>query len=82
MKKINSFYDNRIVYKPWGYEYVVYRNLNYLCVTLLSIDYEKTTSLHCHPKKKVALYLLAEKLYFNSVFGKNVQKFIHHHQNV
>ena len=34
------------------------------------------------PKKKVALYLLMEKLYFNLVFGKNVQKFIHHHQNV
>ena len=56
MKKIDSFYDNRIVHKPWGYEYVVYRNLNNLCVTLLSIDYNKKTSLHCHPNKKVALY--------------------------
>ena len=39
MKKIDSFYDNRIVNKPWGYEYVVYRNLNHLSVTLLSINY-------------------------------------------
>ena len=44
MKKIDSFYDNRVVYKPWGYEYVVYRNSNNLSVTLLSIDYNKKTS--------------------------------------
>ena len=64
MKKINSFYDNRIVYKPWGYEYVVYRNLNHLCVTLLSIDYNKTTSLHCHPKKKSGFILVSGKALF------------------
>ena len=61
MKKIDSFYDNRIVYKPWGYEYVVYRNLNHLCVTLLSIDYNKTTSLHCHPQKKTGFIILDGK---------------------
>ena len=64
MKKINSFYDNRIVYKPWGYEYVVYRNLNHLSVTLLSIDYNKTTSLHCHPKKKSGFILVGGKALF------------------
>ena len=64
MKKINSFYDNRIVYKPWGYEYVVYRNLNHLCVTLLSIDYDKTTSLHCHPQKKSGFILVSGKALF------------------
>ena len=64
MKKINSFYDNRIVYKPWGYEYVVYRNLNHLSVTLLSIDYNKTTSLHCHPKKKSGFILVSGKALF------------------
>jgi len=62
--KDNSFYDNRIVYKPWGYEYVVYRNLNHLCVTLLSIDYNKTTSLHCHPKKKSGFILVSGKALF------------------
>ena len=81
MKKIDSFYDNRIVDKPWGYEYVVYRNFNNLSVTLLSINYNKTTSLHCHPKKKVVLYLLVEKLYFNLVFGKKDQRFIRPRQN-
>ena len=64
MKKIDSFYDNRVVHKPWGYEYVVYRNLNHLCVTLLSIDYNKTTSLHCHPKKKSGFILVSGKALF------------------
>ena len=64
MKKIDSFYDNRIVYKPWGYEYVVYRNFNHLCVTLLSIDYNKTTSLHCHPQKKSGFILVSGKALF------------------
>ena len=64
MKKIDSFYDNRIVYKPWGYEYVVYRNMNHLSVTLLSIDYNKTTSLHCHPQKKSGFILVSGKALF------------------
>ncbi len=64
MKKIDSFYDNRIVNKPWGYEYVVYRNANHLSVTLLSIDYEKTTSLHCHPNKKSGFILVGGKALF------------------
>ncbi len=64
MKKIDSFYDNKIVYKPWGYEYVVYRNSNNLSVTLLSIDYNKTTSLHCHPKKKSGFILVGGKALF------------------
>ena len=48
----DKVYDNKVVNKPWGYEYVVYRNANNLCVTLLNIEYNKTTSLHCHPQKK------------------------------
>ena len=64
MKKIDSFYDNRIVNKPWGYEYVVYWNSNNLSVTLLSIDYNKKTSLHCHPKKKSGFILVSGKALF------------------
>ena len=57
-------YDNKVVNKPWGYEYVVYRNQNNLCVTLLSIDYKKTTSLHFHPNKKSGFILLRGKALF------------------
>ena len=64
MKNKSSFYDNKIVFKPWGHEYVVYRNANHLSVTLLSIDYNKSTSLHCHPSKKSGFILLNGKALF------------------
>ena len=59
MQKGNSFYCNNVVYKPWGYEYTIYRNSNHLCVTLLRINYNKSTSLHCHPKKKTGFILIS-----------------------
>ena len=58
MKNKSSFYDNRVVYKPWGYEYTIYRNLNHLSVTFLKINYNKSTSLHCHPNKKTGFILI------------------------
>ena len=64
MKNKNSFYDNKVVFKPWGYEHVVFRNSNNLCVTLLNINYNKTTSLHCHPQKKSGFILLKGKASF------------------
>ena len=64
MKKIDKLYDNRVVIKPWGYEYVVYRNSNNLSVTLLKINYNKKTSLHCHPQKKSGFILLSGKAKF------------------
>ena len=56
MKRIDTLYDNRLVKKPWGYEYVVYRHKNNLSVTLLKINYNQSTSLHCHPQKKKWVY--------------------------
>ena len=61
MKKNKDYYDNRIVFKPWGYEYVVYRSGNSLSVTILNINPNKSTSLHCHPKKKTGFILLSGK---------------------
>ena len=60
-KKKKFSYDNRVVAKPWGNEYVVYRNSNKLSVTLLNIDYNKKTSLHCHPTKKTGFIVLSGK---------------------
>ena len=60
-KKKNFSYDNRVVAKPWGNEYVVYRNSNKLSVTLLNIDFNKKTSLHCHPTKKTGFIVLSGK---------------------
>tara|TARA_A100001388_G_C28685415_1_gene458502 strand:+ start:55 stop:750 length:696 start_codon:yes stop_codon:yes gene_type:complete len=64
MKKKDILYDNRVVKKPWGYEYVVYRDKNNLSVTLLNIKHNHTTSLHCHPKKKSGFILLKGKALF------------------
>ena len=59
MKKNNFFYDDKIVYKPWGYEYLIYKNHKHLSVTLLRINYNKNTSLHCHPKKKTGFIVVS-----------------------
>ena len=48
MKNNNKFYDNKVVYKPWGYEYTIYRNLNHLSVTLLKINYNKNEKCYSH----------------------------------
>lgn len=63
-KKINKLYDDNLVTKPWGYEYVVYRNKNKLSVTLLNINYKKKTSLHCHPNKKSGFIMIKGKALF------------------
>ena len=61
MKKRNNFYRDKVVYKPWGYEYVVYSNSNRLAITFLKINYGHKTSLHCHPKKKTGFIILSGK---------------------
>ena len=50
-----DFYSNKIVNKPWGYEYVIYSNSDKLAITLVKINYRHKTSLHCHPQKKQVL---------------------------
>ena len=61
MKTNKDYYDNRVVFKPWGYEYVIYRSGKKLSVTILNINPNKSTSLHCHPKKKTGFILLSGK---------------------
>lgn len=51
-------YQNVIVRKPWGYEYLMYQN-DQVGVWFLSIRQDARTSLHCHPNKKTGLILLA-----------------------
>ena len=64
MIKKDKFYNDKVVQKPWGEEYVIYRDSNKLCITLLNINYKKKTSLHCHPKKKSGFILLEGKAQF------------------
>ena len=73
-KKKNAYYDNRIVFKPWGHEYVVYRYKNILSVTLLNINPNKSTSLHCHPNKKTGFVLLDGKALIQLGLWKSERK--------
>ena len=58
MLKGNNFFCNNVVYKPWGYEYVIYNSTNRLAITFLKINSGHKTSLHCHPKKKTGFIVL------------------------
>jgi mannose-6-phosphate isomerase-like protein (cupin superfamily) len=73
-KNKNAYYDNRIVFKPWGHEYVVYRYKNILSVTLLNIKPSKSTSLHCHPIKKTGFVLLDGKAIIQLGLWKSERK--------
>ena len=54
----DQFYDDKIVLKPWGYEYTLFRIQNEFRVILVNIKYKKNTSLHCHPSKKTGFIIL------------------------
>ena len=68
-------YDNKVVSKPWGNEYVIYRNSNKLSVTLLNIKYNKKTSLHCHPAKKTGFIVLSGKALIQLGLWKATSKY-------
>lgn len=58
MNNSRNFYANKVVYKPWGYEYVIYNDNNKIAITLVKINFGHKTSLHCHPKKKTGFIIL------------------------
>ena len=60
---MHSSYENVIVNKPWGYEYLAYQN-DEVALWLLYIKYDHETSLHCHPQKKSGFILLKGKASF------------------
>jgi len=53
----NSDYNNIIVKKPWGYEYLVFENEN-VAIWMLHVSRMQKTSMHAHPNKTTALILL------------------------
>tara|TARA_B100000579_G_C22795360_1_gene836827 strand:+ start:63 stop:791 length:729 start_codon:yes stop_codon:yes gene_type:complete len=58
MIKSNS-YSNRLITKPWGYEYIIFKNQKKLALIFLKIFKKKQTSLHCHPNKKTGFIILS-----------------------
>jgi acetolactate synthase-1/2/3 large subunit len=66
----NLNYNNSIVKKPWGYEYLAFENEN-VAIWLLHISRTQKTSMHAHPKKTTALMLLSgEKVRIRSLNGE------------
>ena len=53
----NKNYDDVIVKKPWGFEYLCFAN-NTVAIWLLNIDFNESTSMHCHPNKNTGLIVL------------------------
>src|SRR3972149_8172100 len=51
-------YNNVIVKKPWGYEYLVFKN-DFVAIWMLQIIRKRKTSMHAHPNKKTGLTLLS-----------------------
>ena len=53
-----SDYEDGIVTKPWGYEYLMYQS-DKIGIWFLYIAEGRQTSLHCHPAKKTGYILLS-----------------------
>ncbi len=51
-------YSKVVIKKPWGHEYLIYRN-NEVAVWVLHINNGYQTSMHCHPNKKTSIISLA-----------------------
>jgi mannose-6-phosphate isomerase-like protein (cupin superfamily) len=72
--KMKLNYDNRIVIKPWGEEYNIFRNKNKIAITYLKLKKGFSTSLHCHPNKKTGFLILSGTaevqlgIYKNNIF--------------
>lgn len=61
-------YNDLIVKKPWGYEYLVFEN-EHVAIWLLQIIRKRRTSMHCHPRKRTGLVLLAGNATCSHVSG-------------
>lgn len=65
-KPIDINFNNRVVTKPWGYEYLMFKNPE-TEIWSLSIKYQRSTSMHCHPNKKTALVVLSGRALFSTL---------------
>jgi len=63
---INIDLSKMVVNKPWGYEYLL-ASTSLVEVWHLSLDFHKSTSMHCHPNKKTSLVVLDGKARFSSL---------------
>ncbi len=69
-------YDNRVIIKPWGEEYNIFRYKKKIAITYLKIKKGFATSLHCHPKKKTGFLILKGTAEVQiGIYNKNIKKY-------
>ena len=74
----NNFYDDKIVLKPWGYEYTLFRIGSHCRVVFVHIKYQNKTSLHCHPSKNTGFIILEGNTNVQlGIYKSNVLKLYH-----
>jgi len=57
----NFDYSNVVIKKPWGREYLIFKNKE-AAVWVLHLNKGYRTSTHCHPNKKTSLTVLAGEI--------------------
>jgi mannose-6-phosphate isomerase-like protein (cupin superfamily) len=60
-----------IVQKPWGYEYLAYKNSE-VALWVLHIAHGEATSMHCHPTKTTGLVLLDGQAEINFISDSKI----------
>ncbi len=66
----NNYFNNIIVNKPWGHEYLCYQNED-LAIWLLYIKNKAQTSFHCHPNKNTGFIVLSGEVELSFMRNKN-----------
>ena len=59
-------YSKTLIKKPWGHEYLVFKNDN-VAVWALHIKKGFQTSLHCHPQKETSIVVLSGEALFRTL---------------
>ncbi len=62
-------YCGVVVNKPWGYEYLLFKN-NHVEIWVLSVGAGHATSMHCHRQKQTSLSVLAGAAEFSTLGQK------------
>lgn len=63
-------YRDRVVLKPWGYEFLLFEN-PYVGIWFLRVTKDHATSMHCHPEKQTSLTLLSGSALCNTFRHRN-----------
>jgi mannose-6-phosphate isomerase-like protein (cupin superfamily) len=66
-------YKNKVVIKPWGYEFLIFEN-DSVAIWYLCINKGHSTSMHCHPLKKTCLITLSGEALCNTFERRNYLK--------